>query len=817
MAVERAKAANLPTPKPVEIPPRTSLQPRPSQRQSPRCTPTSKMGIDLDRHHVRDGHRRVPKSENPYVRLLVRLYKFLARRTDAPFNKVVLRRLMMSKINRPPVSLSKIVANAASKQAGEAHKGKTIVIVGTVTDDNRLLELPKLSVAALRFTASARARILAAGGEALTIDEVALRAPTGANTLLIRGPKNSREAVKHFGFGPHKNKKPYVQSKGRKFERARGRRRSRGFKVHTTTHRDSFNCTVVCGLTMADKRKVGLLGGGQLGRMLMEAANRLNIQVNVLDTESSPAKQVASHDGHIAGSFKDAAAVKKLAQASDVVTVEIEHVDTQMLEEVSSAVTVEPSWRTLRTIKDKFAQKQHLKEHGVDVAESVDLEGKGVEGLKEVGRRFGYPYMLKSKTEAYDGRGNFVVKSEEQVDAAFEALGERPLYAERWADFRLELAVMVVKTKDGVLTFPTVETVHEDSICKLTYAPPRGVDAETGKRAQELARKAIGAFEGKGVFGVEMFLLKDGSLLVNEIAPRPHNSGHYTIEACPISQYEAHLRAILDLPLPEAGLRLREPAIMLNILGGKTPDSHIQVANKALELPNASTHLYGKGDARPGRKMGHITVTAPSLAAAEREIQPLIDLVDELKGKAVGPRETDVSPDPLVAVIMGSDSDLPVLKPGLEILEKLQIPFTVRITSAHRTPDWLREYSKGAASTTLKVIIGAAGGAAHLPGMCASWTTLPVIGVPVKATHLDGVDSLYSMTQMPRGEPVATVGINNSTNAALLAVRILGAEDLGVRERLRVWMEGNEREVLGKDGRLVEEGWRGYLEGMGRK
>jgi len=173
----------------------------------------------------------VAKSTNPYVKLLVRLYKFLARRTDAPFNKTVLRRLMMSKINRPPVSLSRIIATAASKGSAKAHEGKTIVIVGTVTDDNRLLELPKLSIAALRFTASARARILKAGGETLTIDEVATRFPTGSNTLLLRGPKNAREAVKHFGFGPHSNKKPYVESKGRKFERARGRRRSRGFKV----------------------------------------------------------------------------------------------------------------------------------------------------------------------------------------------------------------------------------------------------------------------------------------------------------------------------------------------------------------------------------------------------------------------------------------------------------------------------------------------------------------------------------------------------------------------------------------------------------
>jgi len=189
------------------------------------------MGIDLDHHHVRSGHRKAPKSDNPYTALLVKLYRFLTRRTDSKFNATVLRRLYMSKINRPPMSLSKIVATAANKYSAKAHEGKTIVLVGTVTDDNRLLELPKLSIAALRYTNTARARIVAAGGEALTIDQLAMRAPTGANTLLLRGPKNAREAVKHFGFGPHSHKKPKVESKGRKFERARGRRRSKGFKV----------------------------------------------------------------------------------------------------------------------------------------------------------------------------------------------------------------------------------------------------------------------------------------------------------------------------------------------------------------------------------------------------------------------------------------------------------------------------------------------------------------------------------------------------------------------------------------------------------
>ncbi|KAI9312181.1 60S ribosomal protein L18-B [Dichotomocladium elegans] len=181
------------------------------------------MGIDLKHHHVKKSNRTAPKSENVYQLLLVKLYRFLARRTDANFNKVVLKRLFMSRVNRPAVTTSRLV-----KQNKE---GKTLVVVGTVTDDSRLLELPKLSVAALRVTKTARARILKAGGEVLTLDQLALRAPTGSNTVLIRGAKNSREAVKHFGMGPHKNKKPYVRSKGRKFERARGKRASRGFKV----------------------------------------------------------------------------------------------------------------------------------------------------------------------------------------------------------------------------------------------------------------------------------------------------------------------------------------------------------------------------------------------------------------------------------------------------------------------------------------------------------------------------------------------------------------------------------------------------------
>ncbi|KZT60215.1 hypothetical protein CALCODRAFT_143463 [Calocera cornea HHB12733] len=180
------------------------------------------MGIDIEKHHVKKGNRTAPKSEDPYLLLLVKLYRFLARRTDASFNRVILKRLFQSKTNRPPLSISKIVAETKNAKAVE---DKIIVTVGTVTDDERMLEVPKLTIAALRFTRSAKERILAAGGETLTLDQLALRAPTGSNTLLLRGKRTAREAYRHFGMGPHKHKKPYLTSTGRKFERARGRRK----------------------------------------------------------------------------------------------------------------------------------------------------------------------------------------------------------------------------------------------------------------------------------------------------------------------------------------------------------------------------------------------------------------------------------------------------------------------------------------------------------------------------------------------------------------------------------------------------------------
>lgn len=287
-----------------------------------------------------------------------------------------------------------------------------------------------------------------------------------------------------------------------------------------------------------------------------------------------------------------------------------------------------------------------------------------------------------------------------------------------------------------------------------------------------------------------------------------------------MSQFKSQLLAILGLmpSFPNSTIPAMFPAtVMLNILGGKTQTSHNKLMNMAIAAPAGALHMYGK-DSKPGRKIGHITVIGSSLSEAEALIAPLIAVADDIRAERKGlPRTTSIlsslvpaAARPLVAVTMGSDSDLPVLKPGLALLTTLAIPYHVTITSAHRTPQRMTDFAASAASKGFKVIIAAAGGAAHLPGMIAASTPLPVIGVPVKGSTLDGMDSLLSIVQMPRGVPVATVAINNSINAALLAARILGAHDGAIQQRLVEYAATMGEEVVGKAARLEDVGFEKY-------
>jgi phosphoribosylaminoimidazole carboxylase len=260
-----------------------------------------------------------------------------------------------------------------------------------------------------------------------------------------------------------------------------------------------------------DSRTVGILGGGQLGRMLVEAANRLNIKTVILDAPHSPAKQVNATSAHVDGSFSDPAAIQDLASKCDILTAEIEHIDTEILEslEKRNAVVVQPSPLTIRIIQDKYLQKRFLMQNSIATPESYPLETNDADSISAVVEQVGYPCMLKSRTLAYDGRGNFVLKSADDIPAALKALGDKPLYIERWASFTKELAVMVVRSSKGLIrSYPTVETIHQDNICHIVYAPAR-VPYSARKNARILAENAVRTFKGAGVFGVEMFWFKE--------------------------------------------------------------------------------------------------------------------------------------------------------------------------------------------------------------------------------------------------------------------------------------------------------------------
>lgn len=261
-------------------------------------------------------------------------------------------------------------------------------------------------------------------------------------------------------------------------------------------------------------------GGGQLGRMLCASASLLNIKVVILDVgEQSPAKQIilppAAHLAHVDGSFADPQKIRELADKVDILTVEIEHVDANTLEQVQYAskernLAVHPSPSTIRTIQDKLIQKEHLSSHGLPIAEFIALDPT-IESIRDAVGKLGLPLMLKSRTLAYDGRGNYVLRDIEQAQVAIDFLSDRHLYAEKWVPFVKEIAVMVVRNVDGdVQSYPVVETVHKDNICHLVFAPLRSRDPLLALKARAIAESAIKSFSGAGIFGVEMFLLDDG-------------------------------------------------------------------------------------------------------------------------------------------------------------------------------------------------------------------------------------------------------------------------------------------------------------------
>lgn len=369
------------------------------------------------------------------------------------------------------------------------------------------------------------------------------------------------------------------------------------------------------------KNRVGIVGGGQLGRMLGIAAKQMGFHVTVSDpTPKSPASHVV--DEQIVGAYGDAAATKKLAQLSDFLTFEIEHIDTRTLQILADrGMHVNPAPKTVEMIKDKFVQKQFLRKYAIPTADFCQVSS--ADAILKAGKQWGYPILLKAKHNAFDGRGNSFIKTAQDIPRALEKFCKNgqavpefgSLYAERLVAFSKELVVLAARdTRGNVVFYPVVETVHHNNICHIVMAPAQ-ISPAIRKRATGLAKGVMKRLKGSGVFAIEMFLTKDKAILVNEIAPRVHNSGHFTIEGSVTSQFEQHIRAITGLPLGKTDMRVAA-AVMINILGTRHGPVDVKKLEKVLEMPDVHVHIYGKAQTKPERKMGHITATGKTMKEA---------------------------------------------------------------------------------------------------------------------------------------------------------------------------------------------------------
>jgi 5-(carboxyamino)imidazole ribonucleotide synthase len=362
---------------------------------------------------------------------------------------------------------------------------------------------------------------------------------------------------------------------------------------------------------------LGVLGGGQLGRMFVQAAQRLGYRTVVLEPDpDSPAGGVA-HE-HLLAAYDDEAALSALAQRCDAVTTEFENVPAPALALLERVRPVAPAAEAVAICQHRAREKAHFLRCGVPCVPHAAIERAA--DLDRVDPAELLPGILKSSTLGYDGKGQVRVATAGELAAAWSALGRVPCLLERRVELRAELSVIVARERNGrCVHLPVQQNLHRDGILAVTQVPAPDIPAEAQARAVDHARAIAASMRYVGVLCVEFFLLADGSVVANEMAPRPHNSGHYSIEACDLSQFELQVRTLAGLPLAEP--RLHSPAVMLNLLGDLwLGDGDDQPAtppwDAVLALPGTHLHLYGKRQPRRGRKMGHLTVSAGDAAAA---------------------------------------------------------------------------------------------------------------------------------------------------------------------------------------------------------
>ncbi|WP_040949686.1 5-(carboxyamino)imidazole ribonucleotide synthase [Gorillibacterium massiliense] len=365
---------------------------------------------------------------------------------------------------------------------------------------------------------------------------------------------------------------------------------------------------------------IGVLGGGQLGRMLALAGRHMGYRFVTLDpAEDSPMGQVA--DRQITAAYSDAAAARELARQADVITYEFENVDAGVAALLAEESYVPQGHALLHTTQHRLREKRAIEAAGVPVAPYAEI--RTLADLEEALGRFGTPCVLKTATGGYDGKGQRVIRAADEAAAAFAGLGGgvTELVLESFIHFEREISVIAARSPRGeARAFPAAENIHVDNILHVSIVPAR-IAPETARRAEELALALVDALGVVGLLAVEMFLTADGQLFVNELAPRPHNSGHATIEACRTSQFEQHVRAVCNLPL--GGTELLTPAVMVNLLGEHVEQALKWLAEQEREEDGLSIklHLYGKSEAKLKRKMGHITLITEDIDRALRWVE----------------------------------------------------------------------------------------------------------------------------------------------------------------------------------------------------
>jgi 5-(carboxyamino)imidazole ribonucleotide synthase len=369
--------------------------------------------------------------------------------------------------------------------------------------------------------------------------------------------------------------------------------------------------TLLDEISLHHPLKIGIIGGGQIGKMIAQEAKRMSLKVVILDpTKNCPASTVC--DKLIVADFKNEDKIKELAKYSDVITYEIELANSEALKNLESKkYPIFPSPHSLYLIQNKYRQKKFLQENKLPVPEFKKITS--INDLSFIAEKFEYPLMLKASEDSYDGRGNYLIKSKEDIPIAYNSFDNREIFAEKYVDFKTEISIMVARNKKGQIeTFPIAENIHKNNVLDTTLVPAN-ISPKIYKDAEIIAKNVVACLNDIGIFGIEMFVSNKDDIFINEIAPRPHNSGHYSIEGCSISQFEQHIRTILNLPLikPE----LLRPTVMKNILGPPNFSGNYRIRgmSKLLSIPSTKIHLYGKSLTSPGRKLGHITCTGTTL------------------------------------------------------------------------------------------------------------------------------------------------------------------------------------------------------------